>query len=157
MTKNPAEEEDKQRRLEEVIRLRRAGVHFADIGARFGVTKQRAYQLYKEGLAQIPFPEVVEYRNEQLERLDALLVAANKVLAREHYAVSNGKVVYHNNNPVRDDGPVLAAIAAVVRIEERRAKLLGLDMPARTHVTVEDATYRVLGVGDADLGEPAAG
>lgn len=155
MGMSPARKEDSQRQKAEVLRLRRIGTTFQAIGDQLGITRQRAHQIYKTALGEIPFDEVTTYRAEQLERLDALLVEANAVLAREHLMVSQGRVVrlgepfinadgeadiaVGQGEPLEDDAPVLAAISTILKIEERRAKLLGLDAPTKTNVTVSDA------------------
>ncbi len=43
------------------------------------------------------------------------------------------------NEPLRDRAPVLAAIDRLLKIEERRAKLLGLDAPVRAELITIDA------------------
>jgi hypothetical protein len=45
----------------------------------------------------------------------------------------------------RDDGPVLAAAKAILGIEERRAKLLGIDAPTKIGVSAT-VRYEVVGV-----------
>jgi hypothetical protein len=50
--------------------------------------------------------------------------------------VSGGKIVVDDDGqPLVDHGPILAAINALVRLMERRARLEGLDEPARADVT----------------------
>lgn len=126
--------EESQRRADEILRLRNQGMPFTAIGDRYGITRQRAHQIWQHALAAIPAEAVHEARAQQSERLDSLLVTANEVLIREHIHVSQGKVVLHDGVPVRDDGPTLAAIGMIVRIEERRARLLGLDAPTKSEV-----------------------
>jgi hypothetical protein len=74
---------------------------------------------------------VEAYREEELQRLDALMLEAWTILRRDHLTVSHGKVVYDDatGQPILDDGPTLQAIDRVLKIQERRAKLLGLDAP----------------------------
>jgi hypothetical protein len=43
-----------------------------------------------------------------------------------------------DGEPVLDDAPVLAAIDRLLRIQERRARLLGLDAPTRSRIEVVD-------------------
>lgn len=50
--------------------------------------------------------------------------------------VSAGKVMTVGGAPVPDPRPVLDALAVLVRIEERKARLLGLDAPRKTTVGV---------------------
>lgn len=150
-TRKPSAKEAAEQRKVDVIRWRREGVPFEEIGRRLNpekpLTRQRAHTIYKEALKQIPALEVAEHRAEQLERLDALLVEANKVLARKHITVSHGQVVRLNGEPIEDDAPTLAAIVTVLKIEERRAKLLGLDAPVKAELGGNvQVRYEVVGV-----------
>lgn len=141
--------EDTQQRKADVMRLRRQGHTFEAIGDQLGITKQRAHQIYSAALAEIPAQEVGEYRAEQAARLDELLTKAHEVLARGHVHVSQGRVVRDDETgePVRDDGPTLAAIKTILDIEARRAKLLGLDTPVRQEFDVSGGVrYEVVGV-----------
>ncbi|MFF4600138.1 hypothetical protein [Amycolatopsis sp. NPDC001319] len=166
MTDNrtPAEKELSEDRKTQVIAWRRDGVPFEEIGRRLDppVSKQRAHQIYAEALKQIPAMEVQTYRAEQLERLDEMLRQAREVLTRDHVAVSQGRVVRIGSpeivdgeatilegagEPVLDDMPKLAALRAILSIEERRAKLLGLDTPVRQPVDLNGRyEYTVVGV-----------
>jgi hypothetical protein len=79
-----------------------------------------------------------ELRQIELIRLDSLWLQAMAVLQAKHVTVSNGRVVTIDRNgekvPVVDDAPVLQAIDRLLKIMERRAKLLGLDAPAKVEV-----------------------
>lgn len=81
------------------------------------------------------------YRQAELMKLDTLSVAAMRVLNRKHYHVApNGHIVEDpNGGPLVDDGPNLAAMDRLIRIGDRRAKLLGLDQPQRLEVLTIDA------------------
>lgn len=92
-----------------------------------------------------------------------------EVLDREHVVVSaNGKIVYeiteyardddgniqldHDGRPLakeiarlRDDAPTLAAIKTLLQVQERRAKLLGLDQPIKADIGGK-LTYQIVGV-----------
>lgn len=75
-----------------------------------------------------------ELRQVELEKLDRLERAANEVLARSYdlYA-NNGK-----NTGEIDPRPKLGAIDRLVRIAERRARLLGLDAPQQVeHLPIQ--------------------
>lgn len=156
--------EDLQHRKAEIMRLRRQGTTFEAIGEQLGITRQRVHQIYTDVLKEIPAEDVAIYRAEQAERLDEMLRAAYEVLGRKHLTISGGKVVRIGEpaldeetgeptiddgagEPVYDDGPTLAAIKTILLIEERRAKLLGLDTPVKqligSDVTV---TYNFEGI-----------
>jgi hypothetical protein len=78
-----------------------------------------------------------------------------KVLRRPHVVISAGKVVVHpdTRQSLEDDIPVLKAIDTLLRIQERRARLLGLDAPAQTtvHVLSEDAIDQEIARLEAEL------
>lgn len=100
----------------------------------------------------------------ELDRLDALVPHVETVLKRHHITVNNGKVITLPNSetgveePLLDDGPVLAAVDRLTRIAaERRAisdtrrrhsesyrKLLGIDAPTRVDATVHEVTQQDL-------------
>ncbi|MFJ9214240.1 hypothetical protein [Streptomyces sp. NPDC102264] len=86
-----------------------------------------------------------ELRTLELERLDAMYASVMDVLERKHFTVSNGKIMYMGDQPLEDDGPVLQAVDRLLRIQERRARLLGLDAPAKTQVS-GGVTYEIVGV-----------
>ncbi len=72
----------------------------------------------------------------ELNSLDEMAREAWGVLQRSHVVVSQGRVVELDGVPIPDDGPVLAAIDRLLKIQERRSKLLGLDAPTRSKVEV---------------------
>lgn len=94
-----------------------------------------------------------ELRVLELERLDRLYEKAWEILERVHYAHGNGRVVMLDNVPVLDDGPTLAAMDRMLKIQERRARLLGLDAP----VTVRHQTIDALDAEIAELETRIAG
>jgi hypothetical protein len=61
------------------------------------------------------------------------------VLEAEHHVTQVGRLVRGpDGEPLRDHGPTLAAIDRLLKIMERRAKLVGLDAPVRARVEVVD-------------------
>lgn len=103
----------RQAQQEKALDLRRAGWSLERIGAKLGVTRQRAHQIVGDALAssraQIT-AHVDEIRAEELSRLDGMLDKLYPKAARGD----------------------LAAADRVLKIAERRARLLGLDAPVRT-------------------------
>jgi hypothetical protein len=80
------------------------------------------------------------------------------VLERNHVTVSHGRIIRgENEEPLLDDGPVLTAIDRLLKIQERRAKLLGLDAPARHEVVTLDALDTEIARLSAELGRTAPG
>lgn len=119
-----------------------------------GISHEHARRLIREHTDSVILPLATEHVKRQYERLEESRVRLGKlrdhaqtVLDRFHITVNNGKVIFINDDPVRDDGPELAAIAAMVNIEkqlltteDRIAKLFGLDAPTQVHTTVVQTT-----------------
>lgn len=94
----------------------------------------------------------------ELERLDTMERAAWAVLRRQHTLVSQGRVIKDDaGRPMQDDGPTLDAIDRLLKIQVRRAKLLGLDMPAKVEVLTLDLIDAEIEKLNAELGRPSTG
>jgi len=83
-------------------------------------------------------------RELEIERLDRMQLIVLAVLEREHLVISDGRVVYRTDangekTPVQDPGPALAAIDRLLKIQERRARLLGLDAPTKVDTTITES------------------
>lgn len=142
--------------------LRAKGLSFQRIANELGFSsKAKAYEAVQRALADLPREGIEDLRRMELERLDGMYQAAMDVLEREHVAISQGKVVRRRvgtevdefgherlddeGKPiplyadVLDDGPVLQAIDRLLKVQERRAKLLGLDAPTKVEMLTVDA------------------
>jgi hypothetical protein len=108
-------------RTGEAIELRKAGATFAMIGDYFGISAQAAHAMVVKGLKATLAEPAAELRALAVERLDHMLSAI-------WGAATNGD---------------LYAQAGVLRLEERRAKLLGLDTPQRIEEVGEVADAKV--------------
>jgi hypothetical protein len=146
----------------EACRLRSRRRSYQQIADELGLyDKAAAYRAVQRGLAAIPQEAAAEVLRLELEKLDQLEQAALEVLERQHVTVSHGQLVFHEGVPLVDDGPVLQAIAHILKIQERRAKLLGLDAPKRIEVLTLDAVDAEIArltaeLGRADLAAPGA-
>jgi hypothetical protein len=110
-------------------------------------------EMIREEAARRIDPKVDEWRALQVARLEAALArldgleeAAIKVLERRHITVNNGRIIkLDDGEPLLDDGPVLAAIDRLIKVEEARVRngealrrILGLDMPVKVDATVHE-------------------
>jgi len=120
-----------------------------------------ASKLVKDAIKDIYREEAKDMIVLECERLDALQLEALQVLQTKHVMISNGAVVrVHVKDekgnlqfdpstglplsvPLEDDGPKLAAIDRLVKIQESRRKLLGLDKPTKTALTDPDGKKAV--------------
>src|SRR3546814_17280944 len=60
------------------------------------------------------------------------------MIDEDYYTVSNGQVVYlETGDPVPDIDPIMKIVDRILKVAERRAKLLGLDKPVRVEATVQ--------------------
>lgn len=123
-------------RQAEALQLRARGLPYEQVGEALGITKQAAFKLVTRALRATLREAGEQVRQLELCRLDDLLVEATAVLGRPHFHVQGGEVVMHDGVPLPDDGPTLAAIATVLRVQQRRAALLGLDAPTKVDAKV---------------------
>ncbi|WP_377271914.1 helix-turn-helix domain-containing protein [Peterkaempfera sp. SMS 1(5)a] len=126
------------------LELRSHGLTYDQIAEHLGISKSAAFETVQQGLADTVAEPAAAARKLELDRLDVLYQAAMRVLEAQHLTVSHGKVVQHDGAPLEDDGPVLNAIDRLVRISERRARLLGLDAPNRVSVDAEKLGAEIL-------------
>jgi hypothetical protein len=106
-------------RQKKALDLRLAGLSYTRIGAKIGITRQRAHQLVTKGLDEARTQIAAsgdEVRAEELARLDGLLEKFYPMAAKGD----------------------LHAGDRVLKIGERRAKLLGLEAPVRIEATGRD-------------------
>lgn len=123
------------------VEYRRRGLTYRQIASEMGWKNQAsAWEAVQRGLADSILEPAAEVKQLELERLDEYQRHVLRVLASSHIVVSQGVVVTHpdTGRPVTDHGPVLQAIDRLIKISERRAKLLGLDAPARARIEIID-------------------
>lgn len=119
--------------------LRAQGLTYAAIGAELGLSKSQAFEGVQRALRDTLQEPADDVRRLELIRLDELAQHARQVLLGTHYVVSQGRVVRLTRGgiPLEDDAPKLAAIDRLLRIQERRARLLGLDSPQRVSIDAQ--------------------
>lgn len=133
------------KRRAEAVAMRMTGASFQAIADALGYNSRGAACQDVSRALEAAVAEqtraVEVYREEELQRLDLLLSEAWAVLKRQHVLVSNGRIVRDDetDQPIADDGPTLAAIDRVLKIQERRAKFLGLDAPTKVEAITVDA------------------
>lgn len=127
-----AEELERESR---VLQLRIAGASFDRIAGAVGYTDRGgAYKAYQRALARVHAEPAAELREVASARLDQML---SSVWAKA----------------VKGD---LAAVDRVLKIEERRAKLFGLDSPTRLSVDASTLGEEIAKLLDSLSGHPAA-
>lgn len=130
---NPGQSEQAAERRVKAIELRKAGLSYRQIGEQLEVSEQQAWRDVKKALADLAEMEqdhAREYRQLELERLDALLSPL--------WLRARGRRIQHDDGTVEDVPPDYAAVDRVMRLMEARRRLLGLD------VQPEDKDHEVI-------------
>lgn len=117
--------------------LRAQGLTYAAIGIKLNLSKGQAYESVQRALRDTLTEPADDVRQLELIRLDELSRKAREVMLAKHLVVDKGAVVLWEDEPLVDDAPVLQAIDRLVKIQERRAKLLGLDSPQRVSIDAQ--------------------
>lgn len=143
---------DVAKRDAQAAEMRAAGHTYPQIADTLGFAdKSHARKAVEKVLKETVQEPADAVRKIELERLDTLWRAAMGVLERDHLTVSHGKIIRRQvrvdladdgtetpvYEDVLDDGPLLNAVDRLLRIQERRARLLGLDSPSRVSVDAE--------------------
>lgn len=138
----------------EMWRLSILGHTQAEIGERFGITGSSVSERlrrYRDNLPETIREDVLRREVELLEEMRRPLV---KLVAGDPPpAYSNGRaMVDTEGNPVPDWSVIISAVTGVLRTQDRLAKFLGLDAPAKAEVLhVEQATEAAKAEADAAL------
>lgn len=114
--------------------LRLRGHTVAEVARELGCSTATVTKRVEEFIAQTVLPQADRLRRIETDRLDELWRRAWEILEAEHPYLYRGEHVVLDDQKVYDSGPKLAAMDRLLRIMERRAKLLGLDMPAKVEV-----------------------
>lgn len=136
--------------------MRAAGKRMDEIALALGYCDgSHVHRQLKKHLERVVSPSADLYRATMLDQLDRMYRETMRVLEATHYHVNAGVVVYHGDpanpdsvQPLLDDSPVLAAVDRLLKIQERTAKLLGLDAPAKVDVQQQHITVTVKGAED---------
>lgn len=157
MSTSRAQRADVAGRRAKLVKMRLAGKSFDECAAALGYgsssSARKDFTRTLEANLAEQHGSIELYRETELLRLDGELDRLNdlyarteELLDRQNVAISAGRVVLLDGQPVPDDGPYLQVIDRLLRIEEarrrngeRRAKLLGLDAAQKVEVlTIDD-------------------
>lgn len=126
--------------------MRLRGLSIRAIAAETGLSVGTVYNRIDCEITETLDPLRSKVRELEIERLDRMQLTVLNILDREHYVISDGRVVTRidaetdEKVPIPDPGPVFQAIDRLLKIAERRARLLGLDAPTKVDTTVTDVT-----------------
>ncbi len=128
----------------EAARLRSRGLSYRAIAAELGIDVHTAHDAVQRALQAIRAEGAAEARTLELERLDVLHNQALAILESKHTDPDTGEEL-----PAAAELR-LKAVATLLKVQERRARLLGLD--AETKVSVSGGvTYEIIGIPAEEL------
>ena len=131
-----------------LLKLRRQGVRFDDprveaLGYSSPNAARRDVTRALEAHRKEEKAEVSTYRQQENERLDALLEAAWPRATEPH-------PVFNKDGEIVGEELDMRAVDTVLRLMDRRAKLNGLDMPVKAEVTGADGGPLAVSTADPD-------
>jgi hypothetical protein len=141
-------------RQERALELRAKGYNYQQISDELGwKSASNSYHAIAKALQlraeQLPLTTDA-YRQQMLQQIDMLEKAVWDVLERYHVVLYQGAIVMEDGEKLKDDGPVLAAVDRLIKLQERRAKLTGADAPVRADIGMT-VRYQINGVDPSDL------
>jgi hypothetical protein len=125
----------------EAFALRRRGLSHRQISAQMGwKSPASAVDAVNRALAETYREDVAKWREMEIDKLDDYTRIVLEGMAKPHYMVSQGKLVRDEatGEPVIDYAKPWEGVDRLVKIAERRARLIGCDAPQQAKVTVQD-------------------
>ncbi len=134
------------------LRLRREGHDYGDIARQVGWSSEStAREAVQRCLRRRIEPDVEVLRNIEDEKLVQLERECWAVIRDRHLLYQWGRPVRNEHGEqMLDPEPKLKAVSALVRIQERRARLFGLDAPVKRIVEVITAEMIDALIADLD-------
>lgn len=144
-------------RREKVVAMRAKGIPPSVIAYELGITEQTVYEDVHHSL-QARRDAINRDRDLlvalEAEELDTIRRSAWEVVGRTHFHVgASGRVSVHpdTEQPLHDDAPTLHALSVLLRTQERRSRLLGLDSAQKLEMRTEVITLDAIDAALADL------
>ena len=139
---------------QEAASMRSKAMTYQAIGDHFGITRQADFQMVQRAIADIPKEGAEEVVRLEVEKLDFIERKLYEIMTKEHVAFgASGKVVTLDGVPIEDDSPVMKAIDGLLKVADRRAKLLGLNAPTKHEVITLDSVQMEIRRIEAELGK----
>jgi hypothetical protein len=115
---------------------------YRELGAELGIDPSTAYDAVQRAAQMIPTAGAAEMKQAMLDEMDRTSRYPRGVVERQQ----------------SDDGPGLKAVAELLRVQERTARLMGLDAPTRRAVDVitHDALMEAIADMEADIARKEA-
>lgn len=141
----------------EIFRRKARGEPVDVLAAEYGITVNRIHQIIQKERGKLPRATAEDYRKDFADELDAMRVELRKLIDAGPVPAfsSKGDQLWARDSPsdaelrrVDDHSGRLAAMAQLVQVQARAAKLLGLDAVERAAV---EQTVRYIVDGAEDV------
>ena len=107
------------------------------IADELGVAVSTASRMVERAYESIPTEGAIAAKRVELDKLDRIESKLLEVMERDHVRIDHGKIIYDDiGQPIRDDAPSVQAALGMLRVQERRSKLMGYDAPNRQIIQV---------------------
>ncbi|KKZ68947.1 sigma factor-like helix-turn-helix DNA-binding protein [Streptomyces showdoensis] len=121
------------------LRLRHHTIR--EIAAITGLSVGTVHKRITDEIETTVSPYREQYRVLERERLEGISRRLLDMMSKPHYVIEKGQVLTIQGEPVEDIAVTLACTDRFLRVQERRARLEGLDAPVK--VDVEAAEVQV--------------
>lgn len=124
----------------QALLLRQQGLSFRQIQLELGLSSTSvAYDAVQRAIVSVRREPADSLIRLEAERLDRLTTILEDVLAENHYAWgANGQLIRgEDGTPVDDQDVILRVVDRLLKVQERRAKLLGLDAPTKQIISLD--------------------
>lgn len=140
---NQADKIDRTKQRTKAIDMRRVGITWERIATECGYNSAATaaadiYRVLSERTREMG-EAVTGLRSIEADKLDAMERVIIRIMNKPHVLAQQGRIVYNQDGtPVEDTAPLFQCVDRLIRIAERRAKLLGLDAPVKAQVEVKN-------------------
>lgn len=130
-------------RRAKAIDMRRVGITWERIATECGYSSAAAaaadiYKVLSDRTREMG-EAVTGLRSIEADKLDAMERVIIRIMNKPHVLAQQGRIVYNQDGtPVEDTAPLFQCVDRLLRIAERRAKLLGLDAPVKAQVEIKN-------------------
>jgi hypothetical protein len=119
------------------LRLRHHTIR--EIAAITGLSVGTVHKRITDEIETTVSPYREQYRVLERERLEGISRRLLDMMSRPHYVIKDGQVLTVEGEPVEDVAVTLACTDRFLRVQERRARLEGLDAPVKVDVEAAEA------------------
>lgn len=136
-------EKDRLAEGEAMLRDRNAGMAPSEMLGKYGVSKATLYRRLDAAISARIAPTVDAYREQQNALLDDIMAKWTQQVGAAEMMIREGTIRESRVLVQQGIGIHAQALTGMLRVAERRSRLMGTDAPVRAEVVVTDATPNI--------------